>query len=156
MRGIRLGDIPDIKYIYELGLELISDGAYKGIKHDEQKFKIAVASLISSKLGRVYVVVDDDDIPQGFFLGIADDLFFSRQRYATDMAVYIRDGYRNYAYRLYKLFIEWAKTKPRMFEITFAQSSGIGDHRRWCKLMEKLGLERIGSIYQMRIDQCQA
>ena len=150
MSGIRLGDIPDIKHIYELGLELISDGAYKGIKHDEQKFKMAVASLMSNKLGRVYVVVDDDDIPQGFFLGIVDDLFFSRQRYATDMAVYIRDGYRNYAYRLYKLFIEWAKTKPRMFEITFAQSSGMGEHKRWCELMLKLGLRKEGSFYIMR------
>ncbi len=150
MSGIRLADIPDIKHIYKLGLELISDGAYKGIKHDEQKFKTTVAGLIGSKLGRVYVVVDDADIPQGFFLGIVDDLFFSRYRYATDMAVFIRKGFRQYAYRLYKLFIEWAKTKPRLFEISFAQSSGMGDHLKWCKLMERLGLERNGSFYTMR------
>ena len=156
MSGVRLADIPDIKKIYKLGLELISDGAYKGIKHDDQKFKMTVAGLISSKLGRVYVVVDDNDEPQGFFLGIADELFFSRMRYATDMAFYIRDGYRQYAAKVYKLFIEWAKTKPRMFEISFAQSSGMGEHERWCKLMEKLGLKRVGSMYTMRVDQCQA
>jgi len=151
MSSIRLADIPDIKHIYKLGLELISDGHYKGISHDESKFKTIVASLIGSKLGRVYVVVDGNNVPQGFLLGIIDDLFFSRMRFATDMATYIRDGYRQYAYRMYKSFIEWAKSKPRMFEISFAQSSGMGDHEKWCKLMEKLGLERNGSFYTMKV-----
>lgn len=151
MSGIRLADIPDVRRIYELGLELLESSAYQGIKYDEVKFKTFVAGLIGSKNGRVLVVVDDNDVPQGFFLGIVDDLFFSRMRFATDMAVYITKGYRRYAYRLYKTFIQWAKTKPRMYEIMFAQSSGMGDHDRWCKLMIKLGLTQQGSIYTMRV-----
>jgi len=155
MSGIRLADIPDIKHIYALGLELLEQSEYNGIKHDEKKFKMLVAGLIGEKLGHVLVVVDDDDIPQGFLIGIVEDYFFSRFRYGSDIATYVRKSFSRFSYRLYKKFIDWAKTKPRVMDITFAQSSGMGDHSRWCKLMEKLGLHRSGSFYTMRIEQCQ-
>ena len=156
MSGIRLADIPDVRHIIELGYELLNDSAYKGVNPDEQKFRLLVAGLIGHKIGRVLVVVDDDDVPQGFLIGVVDDYFFSRSRVASDMAVYIRKSYRRYAYRLYKEFIDWAKKKPRVVDISFAQSSGIGDHSRWCKLMEKLGLTCVGTVYTMRVEKCQA
>lgn len=151
MNTVRLADIPDIKHIHDIALELQGESVYRDVKADPVKFKIWVAGLIGSKHGRVLVVVDKDDIPQGFLLGIIDEFFFSKERHATDMATYIRKGYRRHAYRLYKTFIDWAKTKPKVFEIAFSQSSGIGDYDRWCMLMERLGLIRVGSNYTMRV-----
>lgn len=155
MSGIRLADIPDMQRIYELGLELLEASSYKGIKHDQQKFKTLVAGLMGSKQGRVLVVVDDNNIPQGFLIGVIDEYFFSHSRFATDLATYISSGFERYALRLYKSFIDWAKTKPKVMDITFAHSSGIGDFDRWCRLMEKLGLKKNGSFYTMRIAPCQ-
>jgi hypothetical protein len=155
MSGIRLADITDIKALCDLGAELLESSAYAGIKPDEKKFRMLMAGLMGSKLGRVMVVVDNDDIPQGFMLGVIDEYFFSRYRYASDMATYIRRPYRRYAAALYKNFIKWAKTKPRVVDISFAQSSGMGDHERWCKLMTKLGLKQVGSMYTMRVEPCQ-
>ena len=156
MSGIRLADIPDMQRIYELGLELLEASSYKGIKHDDQKFKTLVAGLMGSKKGRVLVVVDDNDVPQGFLLGVIDEYFFSQYRFATDLAVYIKQGFERYALRLYRMFIDWAKTKPKVMDITFAHSSGMGDFERWCRLMEKLGLTKNGSFYTMRVLLCQA
>lgn len=155
MSGIRMADIPDIKHIAELAEELHANSAYSHIKPDEQKFKMTVAGLIANKLGQVYVVVDNDNVPQGFLLGLVEDYFFSRQRYATDIAVYIREKYARYTARLYKKFITWASTKPRVVDITFAHSSGKGDYERWKKLMYHLGLEKVGSVFMLRVEPCQ-
>lgn len=150
-----MADIPDIKHIAELARELQENSAYSHIKPDEQKFKMTVAGLIASKLGRAYVVVDNDNVPQGFMLGLVEDYFFSRERYATDIAVYVREEYTRYAPRLYKKFIAWASSKPRVVDVTFAHSSGKGDYDRWKKLMYRLGLEKVGSVFTMRIESCQ-
>lgn len=151
MSRVRLADIPDMKHIVELGYELLGKSFYNGIKPDEPTFKMTVASMMGSKRGVVYVAVDDDDVPQGFFLGMVDDLFFSKERYATDVAVYVRDEYRHLAPRMYRSFIAWAKNKPRVREITLGISSGIGDAERTGKMYSKLGLSRIGGLYMMRI-----
>lgn len=156
MSGIRIADIPDMKALCELGQELLDDSEYADIKPDEQKFKTTMAGLMGHKRGILLVVVDDEDKPQGFLAGIVDEYAFSRYRFATDMWTYIRKSYRRYAFRLYSRFIEWSKLRPRVVRIEFAQSSGNTGYERWCKLMEKLGCYRVGSIYMMRVEQCQA
>ena len=156
MSGIRIADIPDMAALCELGAELLAASVYSDIKPDEQKFKTTMAGLMGHKRGILLVVVDDNDKPQGFLAGIADEYAFSRMRFATDMWTFIRKPYRRYAYRLYKQFIDWAKTKPRVCRIEMAMSSGNYGYERWCKLMLKLGFNKVGSIFMMRIEPCQA
>lgn len=149
MSGIRIGDIPDVKAIEALGLELLANSVYSKVKPDNVKFKQTVASLMGSKKGIVLVVVDDQDQPQGFLLGIVDDLFFSQERYGTDLAVYVREGYRHHAAKLLKQFVAWAKSKPKVAHIAMGVSSGIGDIDRVGRIYERLGMSRVGGIYVM-------
>ena len=151
MSGIRMGDIPDIDAIYDLGEELLAQSVYADIKPDRVKFRTLVAGLIGQNIGTVLVVVDDQDKPQGFLLGIVDELFFSRQRQATDLAVYVREGYRHLAPRLLKRFIDWAESKPRTAMITLGISSGIGNFERVGRMYENFGLAPVGGIYIKRI-----
>lgn len=154
MSGIRLADIPDVNPILELGYELLNESEYVGVKMDDSKFKMTIAGLIGHKRGIVLAVVDDNNVAQGFIAGIVEEYGFSRARFATDMWTYIRKPYRRYAYRLYKRFIAWAKTKPRVAYIEMAQSSGGDGYESWCKLMEILGFKKVGSIYMMRVGLC--
>ncbi len=150
MSGIRLGDIPDIKHICNVAEELLNNSAYAGIKPDEMKFKKTVASMMAYKSGLVLVVVDDDNIPQGFLLGMVEELFFSKEQYSTDLAFYVREGYRGYVPKMLKRFIKWSKNKPKVSMIMMAVTSGIGDHLRIGKLYEKLGFNQSGSYWIMR------
>jgi hypothetical protein len=114
---------------------------------DEQKFRMFLAGMMGSNKGIVLLVTDDDNRPQGFLLGMIDDFFFSRQRYASDLAVYVRQGYRHLAPRLFKRFIDWAESKPRIAHVMLGITSGIGDPDRTGRMYENLGLSRIGGIY---------
>lgn len=150
MSGIRVGDIPDMKAIVELGRELLEESVYD-VKADEPGFRLFVAGLMGSNKATVLLVVDDDDKPQGFLLGIIDELFFSRARYGTDIAFYVRKEYRRFAPRVLKQFIAWAKSKPRVDHVLLGQSSGIGDVDRIGEMYEKLGLSRVGGIYYQKV-----
>ena len=146
MNAIRTADIPDMDAICELASEMHEQSIYSDIKPDETKFRLFVAGIMGSKGGIVLLIVDEDDKPQGFLLGVLEELFFSRQRMATDLAVYVREGYRNLAPRLFKTFITWAESKSRVVQVTLGISSGIGDPERTGKMYEKLGFTQIGSI----------
>jgi len=151
MSGIRIADIPDIEEICTLGRELLAQSVYADIKPDESKFRLFVAGLMGNKAGTVLVVVDDNDKPQGFMIGMIDELFFSRQRMATDLAVYVREGYRHLAPRMFREFIKWAESKARVAQITLGISSGIGDAERVGRMYENLGLSQVGGIFVKRV-----
>lgn len=151
MSGIRLGDLPDMGKIVDLGLELLEQSAYTGIKPDALKFRKLVGSMMLSKNGRVWVIVDDNDEPQGFLLGMVTELFFSRDKYATDIAVYVREKYRGYAPDMFQQFITWAKSKPRVKEIKLGISSGMDSTERTGKFYESMGFNDAGGLYTMRV-----
>lgn len=149
MSGIREADIPDVKHIAELGVELLESSIYKDIKPDLSKFKTIVANLIVSNQGYVLVVVDDNDKPQGYFVGMLTDLYYSKDRFASDLSFYIRKEYRHFAPRVIKKFIAWVKTKPRVAYTALALASGSDDSNRSGLMYEKIGLSNVGGIYYL-------
>ena len=151
MSGIRLADIPDIDEICKLGSELLEQSVYADIKPDESKYRMFVAGLMGHKQGSVFLIVDDDDKPQGFLFGLIDDLFFSQSRCATDVAFFVRDGYRHLVPALLKRFMTWAKAKPKVVYIALGISSGTGDPERIGKVYESFGLSKVGGIYFMGV-----
>lgn len=147
---VREAGIQDIRRILELGKELLGKSVYAGTEVDDIKFKRACATLIGSKMGCVFVVVDEGNIAQGFILGMVDDLFFSKSKYATDLATYVTDEFRMLAPFMIRRFITWAKSKG-VSEITLGISSGIGDTQRVGRLYERLGFSPVGGMFAMKI-----
>jgi hypothetical protein len=156
MSGIRLGDVPDIRAICELAEELQAHSSYEGIKPDREKFTRLLANMMNDKTSRVIVIVDDNDKPQGFLMGLVEEFFFSRQRYGTDLAVYVRSGYRHLAPRMFREFMRWAESKPRVVRIMFGISSGIGNADRVGKMYNQLGLSSVGGLFMKEVQSCQA
>jgi len=150
MSGIRLGDLPDMGKLVDLAMELLEQSIYSDIKPDKLKFRKLVGNMMLSKNGRVWVIVDDDDEPQGFLLGMVTELFFSRDKYATDIAVYVRKSYRSYVPEMFQQFITWAWSKPRVKEIKLGISSGMDEGGRTGKFYESLGFIDAGGLYIMR------
>lgn len=151
MTCVREAKIDDVSQIHALAKELLEQSVYSGIKMDDTRFRTICAHLIGSKSGCV-LVVDDEGSVQGFMMGLIDQLFFSRSRYATDLAVYVREAYRSYAPWMFRRFVNWARSKPLVAEITLGISSGIGDTERTGKMYQTLGFQPVGGLYVMRTD----
>ena len=148
---VRAGDVPDIQRIHELAKELLGASAYGGTKMNDLKFKKTAANCIASKLGCCFVVVDEANKPFGFILGIVDTPFYSDERFATDLAFYVRPEAKSYGAWLARRFIRWAKSIKGVTDISMAISSGMGDVDRIGAMYERMGMQRVGGLYTMRV-----
>ena len=91
-------------------------------------------------------VAEHDKKITGFMLGVVDTLWWSRDRYASDLIFYSEragDGLR-----ILRRFIEWANSVPRVVEITCAQSSGINVERS-SLIYERAGFTKVGGLWCM-------
>jgi hypothetical protein len=153
MVTVREALVPELPAIHELAKELLEKSAYNGIVMDDQKFKRTAAFCLGSALGMALVVVDGEGVPQGFLLGMVDELFFSRSRYASDLCMYVRPPFRSAAPKMIRMFVDWAKTIPGVVQISLGISSGIGNAARTGRMYEHIGFNHVGGIYHMRTDQ---
>lgn len=147
---VREATITDIRRIHVLAQELLEMSVYAGIKMDDTKFRRTCASLIGSKTGAVFVVVDDEGEVQGFLMGMIDELFFSKARFATDLATYVRKEYRHLAPFMVKRFAKWAFSKTGVKEITLGISSGMDTVDRAGRMYRAIGFKPAGGVYVMQ------
>lgn len=135
-----MGDLPQL---LELGRRLHGLSPYPDVPIDVLTCGATLGQCISSAFGFALVAIHDGKIT-GFMMGAAVPLWFSKKRSATDFITYAEtpgDGYR-----MIRRFVAWAWSIPNVVEITLAQSSGI-DIERTAGLYERVGLQRVGSIY---------
>jgi len=140
---IRNAQIADMPEILALGKRLQDRTLYAGVPVDTMVFGQTLGQCINSALGMAIVAEHDGKI-DGLLLGVAQPLWFSRKRSASDFITYAEtagDGYR-----MIRHFVNWAWSIPGVIEVTLSQSSGI-EIERTGKLYQRLGLEKVGELY---------
>ena len=139
---IRPATIEDYPQWHDLCYRLLKQTPYAGIEVDRASVAKIYGQCVSSRMG--CVLVADSGKITGTIMGVAQELWWSRKRYATDLLFYSErpgDGIR-----LLRGFLDWAWALPSVAEVTLGQSSGI-EIERTGLLYERLGLTKVGSIY---------
>jgi hypothetical protein len=142
---IRKGRIDDLPQFWELGTRLLQQTPYASIEVDRQCVYRTFAQCINSSLCCCFVAEHDGKL-SGVILGVAQEVWWSRSRSASDLMFYAErpgDGAR-----LLKEFEKWAWNVPRMGDVTVAQSSGI-DVDRMDALYHRRGYRTVGAVYCM-------
>lgn len=89
----------------------------------------------------------------GFFLGYISEYFFSYEKIASDLVVFIHPEHRTNAYRplkqMVREFEDWAKEKGAI-ETCIATSSGT-DGAGYKKFVLKQGYDEVGFVTKKRI-----
>lgn len=140
---IRKGRIEDFPQFWELGKRLLLQTPYAEIEMDRASIAKTFGQCINSALGCCFVAEHGGKLT-GIILGVAQDLWWSRTRSASDLIFYAEtpgDGAR-----LLREFESWAWKVPRMGDVTVAQSSGI-DVDRMDALYLRRGFRRVGAVY---------
>ena len=86
-------------------------------------------------------------------LGMIEEFFFSRDRYGSDLCVYVREPYRVHAPAMIRKFLDWAWSKPRVKRVILAVSSGMDELGRTGKMYESLGFKQVGGMYYIEVPQ---
>lgn len=141
----RLATVNDITRMIELGEKAI-DISYASPKLDQLYARRYLAQSINDKTSLV-LVAEHKGVIVGFLIGAIVPYWFSKDKFATDLAFYCDEKHGNYAPFLAKRFIKWAKQQPRVIDVTMGITSGVSHAERIGTMYQKLGLEFVGSSY---------
>lgn len=140
---VRAATPADLPQLIELTLRLKPKTPWAGIELDRPALVRTYSMCMSSLFGCAFVLEDKGGRVTGMIIGVAQQLWWSRRRYATDLVFYSEKGDGR---RLLQAFRRWAWSVPGVVEITMGQSSGI-DIERTRKLYERAGMKLIGHMY---------
>ena len=151
IRPSKFGDIPRIT---ALAKECWYRSRYADEDMSERRFKEICVSAIGGE-SACLLVAEVDGVVEGFLIGITDWIYvFGKNRYATDVMLYVSNKGRGAFRRLVKAFILWAHGLAEQYRVKYvwlASTDAVSDPERTRLMYERLGLKRIGNIYEKRI-----
>lgn len=140
---IRKATLEDMETLIRLGKKAHEDSpTYRLVPLDETKCRLLVINSLADK-DSVILVSERRGRVTGFLIGVAEELFFSRKKYATDLMVYSDKS--GEAAQLIRRFHSWAKQRGCV-EVIMGTSFG-GNLERTEPLYDALGMKRVGSMY---------
>lgn len=140
---IRVGRPGDLQQMVELGYRLCDRTPYAHIPRDRPSIVRTFTQAMSSALGCAFVSEHEGKLT-GLLIGVAQELWWSRMRFATDLVFYAERA--GAGVLLGRQFLDWAWNVPRMVDVTMGQSSGL-DPERSAAIYRRLGLQRVGGLY---------
>lgn len=144
---IRRAQMHDIPKLFELGKRIHAQSLDRDIPLNEMTTKTKIAGLIGSASGFVLIDEVDDEIT-GVVMGMSDELFFSRHRYAIPFIAYAER--RGAFVWMVKRFIKWAfecrQVKQVVLDTSFGGDLGLQTE----KIYTRLGFERVGTTFIAR------
>lgn len=144
---IRRATLLDVPRIVELGALMHAESRYTMLRYDAEKMARATALIVNAPDGLALVAVKEGRIV-GAFMGVAEEHFFSRDKFAFDLATYIEPAHRGgfLAVALLRGFVRWARARG-IACINAGIASGI-NHDVSERLYERVGFVRIGTAYE--------
>lgn len=149
---IRPAKTEDLPAIIAAGKRLKSRTEYAHVTIDVRRVGETLGQCICSALGFAVVAEHDGKIG-GFMLGVAQPIWFSREREAADLITYAErpgDGIR-----MIRRFVDWGWSVPNVSVVLLAQTSGL-DIERARVLYERVGGQMVGNIFTIPRKACVA
>lgn len=150
---IRKATPADFDRLLELGRAMHAESWYAYLPFDEEKLLLVFAALADNEDGYVRVYESDGAI-KGGMVGAISELWFCRERCATDLALFVDTGARGgmVAARLIADFIAWADAK-HVAEKSLSISTGVHKESTG-QLFQHFGFEHVGGVYKQRGAAC--
>ena len=143
---IRIAKNRDIKQIIRVSKEAHQLSISNDVPLDEKILwkNIQVCVLSAEHLVNV---VDVAGSIEGVFIGVTNQLWYSKKKQSTDLFFYVTDKGRGWGSSLLRAYIRWARTNKGVAEITLGITSGIGDMNRTRQLYERMGAIKMGDSF---------
>lgn len=154
--AIWLASMADLPAMIAMGRAFHAESSYHWLPFDGTKLATVADRVIRQGNGYAALAGDASGAePWGMIVGVLNEYWFCRARFAADLVLYVAPGRRRTwasatALRaFYEGFRSWAKMQGAV-EAGLSVSSGIHTEATG-KLFERFGLDRIGLIYRARI-----
>jgi N-acetylglutamate synthase-like GNAT family acetyltransferase len=151
---IRTATIEDIDRLLELGRMFHAESPeYRDVSFDDTKVRRVLTSMIENPTGVIFVAMQDDCIVGGI-VGMLTEYWFSNEKFATDLAVFVDPETRNgiIASKLVIALRIWA-TKMGARELKMPITAGINTDGV-ARLYDALGMRSVGQTFVKELNPC--
>lgn len=142
---IRTGIHADIPAIIKIGQQVIDASTTYIEPVDKDKASYMLRRAINDRQMALFVAERAGQVV-GFFIGLIDEHWFSKGRYATDIAFCVLPEHADQGVWLLRRFLRWADAagvKSKQLGL----STGIDIGGRTGQMYEAHGLSRVGGIF---------
>lgn len=147
MVNVRRAGPQDIETLYALGAACVKESPrYRDKGWDEAKVRGLIEQSTKGN-GHGWFIAEDSEGIVGMALGFVVEYFFSRERYVSDLVVYVETSHRGSAaaHRLIAALEEWAFAgNINACEVLLGISTGINNEKAGC-VYKKLGYTVVSS-----------
>lgn len=143
---IRPAVLNDVPAIIALGEHVIQRSPLLHSKIDPLKARKAIFQTIHNK-SHLALVAEKDGVVVGCLLGLVVDYWYSKDRYATDLAFYVDSQHGDVAPWLMKRFIKWARAQKNVVDVLMGISTGLDKQGDAGRMYEKLGFSAAGGMF---------
>ena len=144
---VRKATIEDLGEILTLCKTMHEESSYSKIEPDKEKTHLFIEQEINNGDSH-FLVLLNEEIIVGIFLGKVVSYFFSNDLQAMDYLLYIKKENRGTigALKLLKSYIQWAKEQG-VKEIVLSSTTGVNLDRTE-GIYRKLGFHKVGVMYK--------
>lgn len=145
--GTRPATRDDLEALAILLRAFHNESPMRHVAIDEAKGRQFLEQCINNP-GRACIVYDSGSV-DGVIIGYAAEYYFSKEKAAWDLVVYVRPERRGslVAYRLISAFREWAKSAGAQ-TLWLGTAAGV-DPNVTRKFYRGIGMEEVGAIYRL-------
>ena len=151
MIGVRKATLDDLPALVALG-RLMHAEAPELCHASYSAEKVSRVLKMAIEAGGVFVHINAAQEIDGGFAGMIVERWFSTDKIATDIALFVRPDRRGglVAVHLIDAFIEWCERQGiAARDVVIGVSTGVNADATG-RLYERVGFERIGGIYRLR------
>jgi hypothetical protein len=144
---VRLANYDDITGAMEVGKRLLSRSVIKASVDDMHARKVMLRAINDANLS-LWVAEHNGKIV-GFLMALKEQQWFSKDKVASDICFVLDDNHGNYARPMVSRFIKWAKSDPKVTDISLGISSGLDQDGRTGRMYQNLGFTPVGGVYSL-------
>jgi GNAT superfamily N-acetyltransferase len=141
----------DVGQLVEMLRVMHADSSLRGIEFDEAKLRGFLRRVITASDHACLVYESASKRLDGVMIGYVTEHFFSRQKGASDILLFVRPERRGgiAAARLWTAFKDWAR-RAGATSLSFGTMAG-GAPDRTRRFYTGLGMTEVGSIYRLEL-----
>ena len=140
----------DINQFIELGREMHAESIFHVYDFDEAKLRSYIEMLIDQDWGIALALVDGNKTVGGF-LGVIVEHWFGKDKWASDVALFVAAEHRSgrAGLQLLHAYVDEAK-RSGANQVVMANSTGY-EPDRVARLFGKAGLKQVGYVMSMHV-----
>ena len=147
----RFAEPKDFEWLKEVSIEHHEESDWSEVEYSKEKCEKHIRTSTNDP-NYFGIIIEKDDEKIGFMAGRLLEYYFSREKYARQLDIYVVPLHRNGMAGIFMMrkFIEWAKMNGAL-EVYFEPRLSDKEIKKFDAMARRLGMEHFANAYRRKL-----